>query len=79
MDSFYAYRNYLIGLKAGIVSLIVPKKGLKIEKLKGLISYPLSVFYSRNVSKKRKKVQKAGEKLLDGLRDFRRLRSTIER
>ena len=26
MDRFYAYRNYLIGIRYGVVPLIIPKK-----------------------------------------------------
>jgi len=33
---FYGYENYLIGLRYGIVPLIIPRKNFREEKLKGL-------------------------------------------
>jgi len=41
---FYAYKNYLIGIKHGIVPLIIPKKNFRLERLEGLMSYPLFIF-----------------------------------
>jgi len=40
---FYGYRNYLIGLRYGIIPLIIPRKNFREEKLKGLVGYPLSI------------------------------------
>jgi len=37
---FYGFRNYLIGIKHGIVPLIISKK-LQVERLKRNLSYPL--------------------------------------
>ena len=36
---FYAYKNCLIGIRYGIIPLIIPKKNFRFERLKGLISY----------------------------------------
>jgi len=36
---FYAYKNYLIGIRYGIVPLILPKKYFRQRRLEGLISY----------------------------------------
>ena len=45
IEGFYAYKNYLIGIRYGVVSLIIPKKNFRFERLhKGLISYPLFIF-----------------------------------
>jgi len=41
---FYAYKNYLIGIKHGIIPLIIPKKNFRLERLEGLTSYPLFIF-----------------------------------
>ena len=51
---FYAYKNYLIGIRYGIVPLIIPKKKFRLEKLKGLLSYPLFIF-NKNVEKEKKR------------------------
>jgi len=61
---FYAYKNYLIG-KNGVVPLIIPKKNFRFEKLKGLISYPLFVFNSKNVEKEKKRYKKLVNDLKD--------------
>jgi len=38
---FYAYKNYLIGIKHGIAPLNIPKKNFRLERLEGLMNYPL--------------------------------------
>ena len=55
--SFYAYKNYLIWIRYGIASLIIPKKNFRFERLKGLISYPLFIFYSKNIEKRKKVIK----------------------
>ncbi len=42
----YAYKNYLIGIRYSVIPLIIPKSNFRREKLRGLISYPLTVFNS---------------------------------
>ena len=74
---FYSYKNYLIGIRYGVVPLIIPRKKFRFEKLKGLLSYPLSIFNSKNVEKEKSK--KLVKKLFDGLKqNLKKLRSIIE-
>jgi len=68
MEGFYAYKNYLIGIRYGTIPLIIPKKNFRFERLKGLISYPLFVFNSKNVEKERKRYRKLVRKLFEGLK-----------
>ncbi len=76
---FYAYRNYLIGIRYGIVPLVIPKKNFSLEKLKGMLSYPLTVFCSKNVEKEKKRYRRLVKKLIDGLKEnLKSLRSIIE-
>jgi hypothetical protein len=49
MENFYACRNYLIRIRYGVISLIVTKMHFKLEKLKGMLRNPLTVFNSKNV------------------------------
>jgi len=57
IEGFYAYKNYLIGIRYSII-LIIPKKNFRFEKLEGLISYPLFIFNSKNVEKEKKRYRK---------------------
>ena len=66
---FYAYKNYLIGIRYGIVSLIIPKKYFRFERLKGLISCPLFIFNSKNIEKEKKRYKKLVKKLFEGLKE----------
>ena len=48
---FYAYRNYLIGInKYRVVPLIFPRSKFDIVRLDGMLSYPLSIFDSKNLN-----------------------------
>ena len=80
MDSgFYGYKNYLIGIRYGVVPLILPKKYFRVERLEGLIGYLLTVFNSKNVEKEKKRYKKLVKRLFDGLKeDLKTLRSIIE-
>ncbi len=76
---FYAYKNYLIGIRYGIVPLIIPKKNFRLEKLDGLVSYPLFIFNSKNVEKEKRKYRKLVKRLFEGLKmNLKTLRSIIE-
>lgn len=76
---FYGYRNYLIGIKHGIAPLIFPKKNFRLEKLKGMLSYPLNIFCSKKVKKEKMKYRKLVKRLIDGLKEnLKSLRSIIE-
>ena len=75
---FYAYKNYLIEIRYSVVPLIIPKKYFRIERLEGLISYPLFIFNSNNVEKERKRYRKL-VKLFEGLKlNIKSLRNIIE-
>ncbi len=76
---FYAYKNYLIGIRYGVVPLIIPKKNFRLEKLEGLISYPLFIFNSKNVEKEKRRYRKLVKRLFEGLKEnLKKLRSIIE-
>ena len=60
---FYAYKNYLIGIRYGIVPLIIPRKNFSLEKLEGMISYPLFIFNSKNVEKEKRRYKNLVKKL----------------
>ena len=75
---FYAYKNYLIGIRYGIVPLILPRKNFRFGKLEGLVSYPLFIFNSKNVEKEKRKYRKLLG-LFEGLKEnLKSLRSIIE-
>ena len=79
IEGFYAYKNYLIGIRYGVIPLIIPKKNFRFERLKGLISYPLFIFNSKNVEKEKKRYKKLVKKLFEGLKlNLKTLRSIIE-
>jgi len=76
---FYAYKNYLIGIRYGVVPLIIPRKNFRLEKLEGMISYPLFIFNSKNVEKEKRRYRKLVKKLFEGLKmNLKKLRSIIE-
>jgi len=76
---FYAYKNYLIGIRYGIVPLIIPRKSFRLKKLEGLISYPLFIFNSKNVDREKRKYRKLVKRLFEGLKiNLKKLRSIIE-
>ena len=76
---FYAYKNYLIGIRYGIVPLILPKKYFRYDRLEGLISYPLFIFNSKNIEKEKRKYRKLVRRLFEGLKlNLMSLRCIIE-
>ena len=76
---FYAYKNYLIGIRYGIVPLILPKVNFRQRRLEGLISYPLFIFNSKNVEKEKKRYRRLVKKLFEGLRlNLKSLRAIVE-
>ena len=59
--------------------LIIPRKNFRLEKLGGLISYPLFIFNSKNVEKEKKRYRKLVKRLFEGLKeDLKKLGSIIE-
>ena len=73
---FYAYRNYLIGVNEyRIFPLIFPRKNFKLERLDSLLSYPLSVFNSKNLARERKLFRNLKAKLLNLLKNWESYKS----
>ena len=59
--------------------LIIPRKNFRLEKLEGLISYPLFIFNSKNVEKEKRRYKKLVKRLFEGLKEnLKKLRSIIE-
>ena len=53
---YYGYKNYQIGInKYKILPIIFPKESYKEEKLKGQISYPMTIFAKNKKAKELKK------------------------
>ncbi|MBE8540065.1 transposase [Geoglobus acetivorans] len=79
---FYAYRNHLVGINEyRIVPLIFPRSNFDIERLDGLLSYPLSIFDSKNLKKEMKLFKSLKAKLMNLLQrweSFKSVRSVIE-
>jgi len=79
---FYAYRNYLIGINEyRIVPLIFPKSNFNMNKLDGMLSYPLSVFNSKSLHKEKRRFRALKSRLLSLLqkwKEFKAVRSVIE-
>ena len=79
---FYAYRNYLMGVnRYRIVPLIFPRSNFKIGRLDGMLSYPLSIFGSKNLSVERRRFRALKSKLMNLLQrwhEFKPTRSVIE-
>jgi len=82
MDKFYAYRNYLVGVNEyRVVPLIFPRSNFDVERLDGLLSYPLSIFSSRNLKKEKRRFKALKAKLMNLLQrweEFKPVRSVIE-
>jgi len=79
---FYAYRNYLVGMNEyRIVPLIFPRNNFDIERLDGMLSYPLSIFDSKNPYEERRRFKALKSKLMNLLQrwqEFKAVRSAIE-
>ena len=79
---FYAYRNYLIGINEyRIVPLIFPRSNFDISRLDGMLSYPLSIFDSKNMYEERRRFKALKSRLMNLLQrwqEFKAVRSAIE-
>jgi len=79
---FYAYRNYLVGVNEyRIVPLIFPRSNFKINRLDGMLSYPLSIFSSKRLKEEVKLFKSLKAKLMGLLQrwgEFKPVRSMIE-
>ena len=73
---FYAYRNYLVGINEyGIVPLIFPRSNFRMERLDGLLSYPLNIFNSKNLKRERRLFKALKAKLLYLLKNWQNFKS----
>ena len=79
---FYAYKNYLIGINEyRIVPLIFPRSNFDLNRLDGMLSYPLSIFGSKDLNGERMRFKALKVKLMNLLRrwgEFKPVRSIIE-
>ena len=79
---FYAYRNYLMGVnRYRIVPLIFPRSNFDIERLDGMLSYPLNIFGSKNLNEEKRRFKTLKSKLMNLLQrwqEFKAVRSVIE-
>ncbi len=57
VQGFYAYKNYLIGMRYGIIPLIIPREKFRFNRLKWLISYSLFIFNSKNVEREKRRYE----------------------
>jgi hypothetical protein len=79
---YYSYRNYSMGIsRFKVVPLIFPKKNFKMNKLSGMISYPLSIFGKSDLKKNKKFFNQLKESLrikLENWEEYKPIRSIIE-
>jgi hypothetical protein len=79
---FYAYRNYLSGINEyRVVPLIFPRSNFNIQRLSGMLSYPLSIFSSKNLDEEKRRFKALKAKLMNLLQrweTFKGVRSVIE-
>jgi hypothetical protein len=79
---FYAYRNYLVGMNEyRVVPLIFPRSNFHIERLDGMLSYPLSIFNSKSLDEEKKRFRALKVRLMGLLlkwQEFKAVRSAIE-
>ena len=58
---------------------MLKRKKLRLEKLGGLVSYPLFIFNSKNVEKEKRRYKKLVKRLFKGLKENpKKLRTIIE-
>ena len=79
---FYAYKNYLVGISEyRIVPVIFPRSNFDIQRLDGMLSYPLSIFNSKSLNEERRRFKALKAKLMNLLQrwhEFKPVRSAIE-
>jgi hypothetical protein len=79
---YYGYKNYSMGIsRFKVVPLIFPKKNFKMNKLTGMISYPLSIFGKSDLEKNKKFFNQLMESLrikLENWEEYKPIRSIIE-
>jgi len=75
---FYAYKNYLIGIRYSIAPLIILREKFRYIWFEEPINYPLFIFNSKNIEKE-KIYRKLIKRLFDGLKkNLKSLRSIID-
>jgi hypothetical protein len=79
---YYSYKNYLMGIsRFKIIPLIFPKKNFKMNKLIGIMSYPLSIFGHSNLKKNKKSFNRLMKILmikLENWEEYKPVRAMIE-
>lgn len=79
---YYGYKNYVLGIsRFKIIPLIFSKINFKMEKLMGMLSYPLSIFNRSNPEKEKEffnRLVKSLKEKLENLEDYRSIRGMIE-
>ncbi len=80
---YYSYKNYQIGIiKYKIIPFIFPKKNFKLKKLNDQLSYPLTIFDSKNRVNHLKKLYKRLKmkliSLLENWENYKPVRGKIE-
>ncbi len=63
---FYAYRNYLVGINEyRVVPLIFTRHNFDINRLDGMLSYPLSIFDSKDLNGEERKFRALKSRLVN--------------
>ena len=79
---YYSYKNYVLGIsKFKIDPGIFPRKNLKKGKLRGMLTYPLSIFNRPYPEKEKKFFNRLAKDLiniLDNWKEYRPIRGMIE-
>lgn len=80
---YYGYKNYVLGIsRFKIIPVIFPRNNFKMEKLMGMLSYPLSIFQPFQ-SREGKEIfynslVKTLKKKLENWKEYRPIRGMIE-
>ena len=79
---YYGYKNYVLGIsRFKVIPVIFPRKNFKMEKLMGMLSYPLSIFNRSNPEKEKKLYNclvKSLKAKLENWKKYRPIRGVIE-
>ena len=80
---YYGYKNYTIGIsRFKVIPVIFPRKNLKMEKLMGMLSYPLPIFNRSNPEKEKKfynkGIVKSLKAKLENWKKYKPIRGMIE-
>ena len=79
---YYGYKNYTTGIsRFKVIPAIFPRKDFKMEKLDGMLSYPLSIFNRSNLEKEKefyKGLVKSLRAILENWEKYKSIRGMIE-